>query len=177
MKLLGLVLLLSSFVLFVYSFQLWKERTAKIHLDFNSAPISSRKSNSSLTPVSLRIKSLSVNLPILSSKIVNGSWETTKTGVSYLSLSPIPGSHGNSILYGHNYPNLLGNLTHIKNGDEIEIVFSDQSVKRFKVAYFQTVTPDETHVLSSSGDARLTIYTCTGFLDLKRFVVIAVPQV
>ncbi len=126
------------------------------------------------TPTEIRIPQVSVKLPIIHSKIVNGKWEATTAGVSYLSSSPIPGEMGNSILYGHNWSNLLGPLVHVKPKDVIEIVYSDKSKKIFEVEYTVTVTPDETHILLPSKDKRITLYTCTGFLDSKRFVVVGI---
>ena len=41
------------------------------------------------------------------------------------------------------------------------------------IEYTQVVTPDQTHILAPSDDRRVTLYTCTGFLDRKRFVVTA----
>jgi len=45
----------------------------------------------------------------------------------------------------------------------------------FIVKESYSVTPDQSHILTQTADVRLTLYTCDGFLDLKRFVVIASP--
>lgn len=128
----------------------------------------------SVFPVGLKIPSLKVDLPIIPSVIKNGQWEATTTGVSYLSSSPIPGDTGNSILYGHNWPNLLGPLIHARPKDLIEIIYSDNSRQVFEIEYTVIVSPEETHVLLPSKDKRITLYTCTGFMDSKRFVVVGI---
>lgn len=46
--------------------------------------------------------SIGFDLPIVPAQIAGGKWEITKNGVSYLTTSPLPGSEGNSVLYGHN---------------------------------------------------------------------------
>lgn len=127
-------------------------------------------------PISLTIPSLGINLPIFPAKIVGNKWETTKEGLSYLSSSPLPGNLGNSVIYGHNWSNLLGNLDQVKPGDEIIITSSDTNTYRYLVHFVSVVTPDESHIYSNTPDYRLTLYTCTGFLDSKRLVLTAILE-
>lgn len=124
-------------------------------------------------PVNLRISSLDIDLPIYESEIKDKKWEVSNKGVSFLRSSVLPGDKGNSILYGHNWTNLLGNLTKIKTGEVVEIVFSDNTKKEFVVTLIQEVDPDDISILNNTNDNRITIYTCSGFLDSKRFVVVA----
>lgn len=126
-------------------------------------------------PKKITIKDLNISLPIIPAKMKKGDWETTTKGVSYLSDSPLPGERGNSILYGHNWSNILGNLTKIKKGQKIDITFNNGSTKTFKVEDISIVDWNQTYVLNQTKDTRITLYTCTGFLDRKRFVVTAVP--
>jgi LPXTG-site transpeptidase (sortase) family protein len=124
-------------------------------------------------PTNIHIQSVNISLPIIPAKIANGTWELTTQGVSYLTDSPIPGEVGNSILYGHNWNNLLGDLPKVKPGDWIDITYSDGTSRHFEIEYTITVTPDQTHILAPSKDRRITLYTCTAFLDTKRFVAVA----
>lgn len=128
-------------------------------------------------PVSIAIPSLRISLPVYPSTIENGKWQDTKDGVSFLTSSTAPGVGGNSIFYGHNWPSLLGNLTKIKPGDKIFVTLSEKGMQVYTVKYITVVTPDQTHILDTTSDSRLTLYTCTGFLDSKRFVVTAVEDV
>lgn len=124
-------------------------------------------------PEHITIKSLNINLPVTPSAIKNNVWEVSTTGASYLQSSPVPGEKGNSIIYTHNWLKLFGNLVLAKPGDEIEVTYADLSKKYFYVKQIKTVTPDETSILLSGNDIRLTLFTCTGYMDSKRFVVIA----
>lgn len=126
-----------------------------------------------ITPEAVIIPSLNINLQIFPSEIRDGKWEVTDKGISYLKTSALPGENGNSIMYGHNWTNLLGNLTRIKTGETIEVVFDDNSKKEFIVTLIQEVKPDDVSILKRTTDNRITIYTCSGFLDSKRFVVVA----
>lgn len=127
-------------------------------------------------PKRLIIKRINLDLPIFPAKIENNRWETTEKGVSHLISSPLPGEKGNSIVYGHNWSNLLGPLPEVKVNDLIEIEFADKKTKQFIVQYIVEVTPDQTHVLSPTVDHRLTLYTCSGFLDSKRLVIVATAK-
>lgn len=125
------------------------------------------------TPTYIKIEDLQISLPIVPAKVENDIWETTNTGASYLVSSPIPGNKGNSIIYGHNWANLFGNLTKAIPGQVVEIGYADGSKKRFIIEYTSVVAPVEASILESSNDKRITLYTCTGFFDSKRFVVVA----
>lgn len=135
-----------------------------------------REIHATVLPVGLTIERLGIHTAIVPSEIQNNKWEVSNEAVSYLDTSALPGQKGNSILYGHNWPELLGKLPQVKPGDEIAIFFSDKSHKTFRVENTATVTPDQVHILSPSKDIRITLYTCTGFLDTKRFVVTALLQ-
>lgn len=137
-------------------------------LAFADTKLTVETQNSKNYPNRIIVPDLSIDLPIIS--------RPTTTGVSYLSSSPLPGEVGNSILYGHNWPSLLGSLRKAKVGQVITIKFEDSSARSFKVIKTLEVTPNQSEVLDQTNDARLTIYTCSGFLDSKRFVVVAYPN-
>src|SRR5205085_1705665 len=160
------VFLLMGIFCFIFCSYLLFERLVPRNLSFNGkldSPAISAYSNKK--PVEIIIPSLSIDLPIIPSKITNNTWETTMKGVSYLTSSPIPGNKGNSILYGHNFWNLLGKLPQSKPGQEIDIVYSDRSEKKFVIQYTSVVSPNQIDILKPTQDNRITIYTCTGFLD------------
>lgn len=125
-------------------------------------------------PVGITIPSANVRLPVFPAEVKNNVWEETTAGVSYLRRSPKPGDIGNSILYGHNWPTLLGNLRTVKPGDTIQIEFDKSPAKTFIVAFVNTVSPDETYILQPTADRRITLYTCTGLFDSKRLVITAI---
>lgn len=164
---LGIVFILTS-LFFVY------QRHNPMRLAFADNSIVTTKPDTNKTlPSKIIIKRIDVDLPVESAEITENKWSDTKSGVSYLLSSPTPGSIGNSVLYGHNWPGLLGDLTRIVPGDIITIKFVDGSVRNFEVEFTTTVDPSQTGVLASSRKKQLTVYTCTGFLDSKRFVVTA----
>lgn len=149
------------------------QRYTPTRLAFDTMVFSTNASAGQVAPTSLDIPSLSLTLPVASEELQGNKWPLSDRGVVYVANTPLPGEIGNSIIYGHNWPNILGKLPKIRPGWTIEVGFSDGSRRRFIVEYTQEVTPDQTHVLAPTGDKRITLYTCSGFLDRKRFVTVA----
>src|SRR3989337_4597527 len=104
-----------------------------------TAAVSDEKTTS--VPTRVIINDLQINTPLVPASLQNNQWETTDKGASYLTSSPLPGENGNSIIYGHNWPVLFGNLIKAKPGQEVVVEYSDKSRKTFKIAYTATVTP------------------------------------
>lgn len=167
-------LLLIGFGLLVYGGVLVWQRNVPVPAV--SAWESDMAPEDSKEPTRITIPSIGIDLPIILSEIKGNVWDTTSLGVSYLISSPLPGEKGNSIMYGHNWKSLLGGLSGIKPGELITVHFGKSKSISYKVHFVSTVTPDETHVFGDVGDHRLTLYTCTGFLDSKRLVVTAIME-
>lgn len=165
-------LVILGLLFIVFSGFLFSQRYSTRTIEFENLAVNTY-ADSNVTPVRIIIPTLGIDQGIYGARITNGKWESTKQGVSYLSSSAVPGDSGNSILYGHNFPSLLGNLPKIKPGDKIEVELSNGEKKVFLVEYTSVVTPDQTHILNETKDSRITLYTCTGFLDSKRFVATA----
>lgn len=160
-------------------FWLMLERTTPRRLQFNIDDLKTEtfqsESAGSQKPVGIIIERIGVWLPVYPATITNQSWDTTTKGVSFVTHSGIPGERGNAVFYGHNWPNLLARLPQVVPGDRIAVIFPDNSQKVFEVSTTQEVTPDDSSVLAESTDPILTLYTCSGFMDSKRFVVVAKP--
>lgn len=101
------------------------------------------------------------------------SWTISQTGVSFLTSSTIPGSQGNTVIYGHNTKDILGGLWRVQNGDVVYVVMEDGNFYKYQVFATKEITPNQVEILQKTQDNRLTIYTCSGTLDTARFVVTA----
>ena len=165
--------LIGVFILSYLLYLLW-QRNIPVNTDLKN--FSSRESGELPSPIKIEIPSLEILLPITISSYTDGKWSDPGNTVAYWKDSPLPGSQGNSVFYGHNRPNVLGKIKKLSTGDKIMITFSDDSKKEFRIVQKQTVTADQTHVLGNSEDIRVTLYTCTGFLDSKRLVFTAIPE-
>lgn len=142
---------------------------------FTPLSASATPNSDSLSPISISIPDLKINAAIYPGAINNYKWDYSTQGISYLTSTPLPGSPGNSVMYGHNWPNLLGNLKKAKPGMDLSITFSDQTVKRFIIMATAVVSANQIDVINPSTDIHLTLFTCTGFLDRDRLVVTAIP--
>ncbi len=164
-----------GFICIVFASFLFWQRNNPGRVAFKSTPIIkvNKNTQSEIYPTRVVIEKIDINLPIIPAKVHGQKWETTSLGVSWLDISPIPGEKGNSILYGHNWNNLLGNLSKIEPGDKIKILYSGASEQSFIVESTAFVAPDNVLVLSQTNSKKITIYTCAGLFDEKRFVAVA----
>lgn len=152
---------------------LW-ERNDPSRLSFSSSHIVYiAPSKTRSMPVQISISPVHIHIPVFPAAIHNNTWDTTTQGASYLLSSPVPGDTGNSIIYAHNWTSLFGNLVEVKPGEKVQIKYADTTIKTFTIAYTSVVSPSEIQILAPSHDARITLYTCTGFLDSQRFVAVA----
>lgn len=176
-KVVSKLLILAGLSCIAFGFYLVYLRHSPKLLSFEGKKFTVKNIKGGNQPAKISIPSLHVNLPIVPAIADGRDWETTHLGVSYLAGSPVPGEHGNSVLYGHNWESLLSKLPQIKTGEKIEITMKSGVKKLFIVEYTAVVAPDQTYIIENTSDTRITLYTCTGFLDSKRFVVVAKPSV
>lgn len=141
-------------------------------LAFEEMP-TSNVDTESVKPVRITIPNLQIDIPTITVRLHGATWPTTDEGAAYLENTPPPGENGNSVIYGHNYHNIFGKLTKIKPGDKIIITMADGSERQFMVRLTQEVNPDQTNILRPSNKPKLTLYTCSGLFDTKRFVAVA----
>lgn len=125
-------------------------------------------------PNQLEIPSIKVDLPIVETAIQNNIWEIAQNGVSHLATSARPGENGPIILYAHNTKDRFGQLKNVKKGTSISLGTNEKTY-RYTVTKTEIVTPEQLSIFFSEKGSTLFLYTCYGFADLKRFVVIAKP--
>ena len=124
-------------------------------------------------PFKLYIPKIAKILYVSDGYVVDNRWSISETGVSYLTSSAAPGQIGNSVIYGHNRNDILGYLPKVTTGDPIFVVLANGDYVKYEVAETKVIEPTQVEILDQTHDSRLTIYTCSGFLDTARFVVVA----
>lgn len=170
---------LSIAFIIVGSAFIFEASTASLGLDIKhpfltpKAQITNNFTEPSKSPKTLFIPKLSRTLAVSDGEVINNRWSISLTGVSFLKTSVQPGSVGNSVLYGHNLDNILGDLYLVGKGDSIYVVVESGNFAKYEVVETKEVTSQSVEILNASQDSRLTLYTCSGFLDSARFVVIA----
>lgn len=123
-------------------------------------------------PTKIYIPKLQRTLDISDGYVENNRWKVATTGVSYLTTSGTIGKVGNAVIYGHNTTNILGGLWMVQTGDFVEVTDNNGKVYKYEIFERKEIKPSEVEILNQTNDARLTIYTCSGFLDSARFVIV-----
>lgn len=107
--------------------------------------------------------------------ILGDRWSISENHASFLTSSARPGEKGNIIIYGHNKRSIMGNIRAFKGKEIITLTTEDGTKREYRVTEMHEVSPTETKFLQPTEEEVLTLYTCSGFWDRKRFIVRAVP--
>ena len=143
-------------------------------LSFSQLPQSTNEQerDSNKLPQKITIPAHKIDLQIEGMEIVGGNWPVSTSSASYLLQSALPGEIGNVIIYGHNRSHLFGPLRWVQKGEEILLKNKKEEIFVYEVIETKVVSPDQIEVLLPTKEPTLTLYTCFGFLDAKRFVVV-----
>jgi LPXTG-site transpeptidase (sortase) family protein len=127
-------------------------------------------------PDKIILPDVNINAVVKEAKIENGYWQVFEDTASYGQGSASLGEKGNMVIFAHARSGLFYNLRDIKK-DDLVFVYHRKSKYTYKVKEVKSVFPNDTSVIAPTKDQRLTLYTCIGFYDEKRLVVIAMPFV
>ncbi len=166
-----ILIILGSILILVFAG--WRIYSARILSFEGNVPETVAKEG--YRPVSIKIPSVQLSLDVSEGAIVDGVWQISKSGASHLNVSANPGEGGNTVIYGHNKNSLFGPIRWLEKGAEIEL--TDENGNKFKYVVSETVevSPDKIDYVLPKNEEILTLYTCTGLFDSKRFIVIAKP--
>jgi LPXTG-site transpeptidase (sortase) family protein len=145
-------------------------QTGSIHVD----PSLMKVGNVSEEPIRIVIPSTNIDLNVIEAEVKDGYWETSETTASHGMGSANPGQNGNSVIFAHARVGLFYNLKDLKK-DDIVYVFTQKKWYPYKVTDITSVYPDQVEVIAPTKDQTLTLYTCTGYADEKRLIVVAKP--
>ena len=123
-------------------------------------------------PKRIIIPSRSIDLPVKPAKIVGETWELSDETASFGLGSALPGKAGNAVIFAHAKWKLFGPLRNIKKGEKI-YVLTGADWYLYEVKEIKTVLPNRVEVIKPTEDETLTLYTCSGFADTKRLIVVA----
>jgi LPXTG-site transpeptidase (sortase) family protein len=128
-------------------------------------------------PIEITIPKVDINLPIEETAINRGVWQISRIGASHLTISARPGEKGAIIMYSHNTNERFGPIRWLSKGDSIKLKTADNKTHTYKITQTMTVSPNQMDVFTQNKGETLILYTCDGFADLQRFVIIAKPSV
>ncbi len=143
-------------------------------LSFNQQLVAQYQKTENLPkPVQVRIgNTITVGV---TETVYTGSWTIPPTTAAHVAQSANPGQSGNIIIYGHNKPTILGKMRFLQSKELIFITTEDGSEYVYQITGTYEVDPDQTKFLEPTDTETLTIYTCSGLLDSKRFILRAKP--
>lgn len=118
-------------------------------------------------PVHIKAYSVGINVKIKPAVIIKGVWPVFTDSAGYV----INGK--NLIIYGHNTNNIFGPIRQIKEKAEIVIFDNNFNKYRYQVVNIDIVNNSNMRYIESTTDETLTLYTCAGLFDSKRFIVVA----
>jgi LPXTG-site transpeptidase (sortase) family protein len=125
-------------------------------------------------PAKIIIPSLSISIPISAAENIGGYWEVFEDQAGWGEGSGLPGEPGNQVIFAHAKEGQFLPLRGVDEGMEI-IVLTAGNWYRYQVVEISEVWPNETKVIAPTENEQLTLYTCSGFGDSKRLIVIAEP--
>lgn len=100
-----------------------------------------------------------------------GDWSVSDQGVSYWVSSSGLDEMGNVVLYGHNKAGILRDLPTLRIGDILLVEGSDTQVRRYRVSVSEEVAVDAVEWLGLTETETITVYTCSGWWNTKRWMV------
>lgn len=125
-----------------------------------------------LKPRKILVPRLGIELEVKESEVKGGYWEVFESSAGWGKGSSPPGYNGNQVIFAHAREGLFDNLDKIRIEDNV-YVFNEKEWFSYRVSEIKEVYPGETEVIQKTEDERLTLYTCSGYRDQKRLVVIA----
>jgi LPXTG-site transpeptidase (sortase) family protein len=123
-------------------------------------------------PQKVIIPSVGIDLPVREARAINGYWEVFNDSAGWGEGSGYPGQNGNQVIFAHSREGLFLPLRSIKLGDRAYILVNSKYFS-YEVRDIDEVYPGQLEVISPTDDETLTIYTCSGFADSKRLIVVA----
>lgn len=123
-------------------------------------------------PVRIIIPALGIDLPVKEAKVINGFWEVFVDSAAFGLGSAYPDEVGNEVIFAHAREGLFLPLRKAKIGQSVMVLSKDKWYS-YKIKEIKEVLPNQTEVIAPTKDTILTLYTCSGFSDNKRFIVTA----
>jgi LPXTG-site transpeptidase (sortase) family protein len=174
--------ILASFCLIIIGLALilYKPTDQITSTSFSSEPIefkgfTGQNVQDDALPKRIIIPRLNVDIEVQKSNIVGGYWEVPENSAGWGVGSGIPGQSGNQVIFAHARKGLFLPLRDIRVEDDM-YVLTPHNWHAYRVSEIKEVTPDQTQVIQPTEDQILTLYTCSGFRDEKRLIVIAKPN-
>ena len=128
---------------------------------------------SDFQPTRISIPQFKLTIPIKEATVSGNQWDIFNNEASWLKDTGNL-QIGNIIIYAHNKKFLFGRLPELPTGAVIQLE-SKAGIKEYTITETIDGTPEDIEPLLSN-ENQLTLYTCDGWWDTKRYIVIAKPS-
>jgi sortase A len=132
----------------------------------------SKRNKEELIPQRVLIPNLSLDVEVKPAKVVSGFWEVFEDKASFGLGSADPGETGNTVIFAHARKGLFLPLEKISKETKIYVLTS-KGWFSYKVSEIKKVSPNDISIIEPTQDETLTLYTCSGFADSQRLIVVA----
>jgi len=168
-------LLLTSGILLLLIYSGWRFHQIRIlsFWDKENQVVASSLERKGAVPTYIKSYPVGIDIDIKEARIEKGVWQTFENSVSHLDTSGRIGEGKNIVIYGHNKDNIFGPIRYMKEGSEIELRDENNNIFTYKVFKTDIVKPDNLEYVLPKDEEVLTLYTCIGFFDSERFIVVA----
>ncbi len=130
------------------------------------------------SPTVLSIPSLSLSLNILEGGNLGEAWTISDSNVHFDTATYEPNtSMGNTLIYGHNIPNVLRKTENLKPKDILIIKTENNLVFEYSFREFEYVVPTDTNILFYAGPSQVTLLTCNNDDSLRKLMYFDFVQV
>ncbi len=123
-------------------------------------------------PKRVLIPELSIDLAVNRAKVIRGYWEVFSNSAGWGEGSGIPGETGNQVIFAHAREGLFLPLQSIELNMKVYVLTEDKWYE-YEVTEIKEVSPSQVEVIAPTEVETLTLYTCSGFFDNKRLIVVA----
>lgn len=124
-------------------------------------------------PTEISIEKIGLNLKVVKSPLLNGTWETNQGVANYAEgTSGINGKTGNIGLFAHDRTNGFTNIKLLKTGDLV-VVKGENTKATYVVEKSSIANPSDVEVFFQTSEPKLTLITCEGAFSQQRYVIVA----
>ncbi|OGC38617.1 hypothetical protein A2V54_01925 [candidate division WWE3 bacterium RBG_19FT_COMBO_53_11] len=123
------------------------------------------------TPERIIVPSAGINLQVVDGNYdkANVSWDLSKDKAQFATVTSLPNTKaGNTVIYGHNTPEVFMKLEKLNVGDVAYLYTKEGYVFEYELKSTEKVRPTDTQILQSGDDIRLSLLTCSGLFNEKR---------
>jgi LPXTG-site transpeptidase (sortase) family protein len=133
-------------------------------------------------PVRFSIERLGIDLPVYDGTYDTStqSWTLSTDAVYFATITTRPNdARGNTLIYGHNQPKVIGYMKDIQVGDIVVVTTENNHTFRYSYTKDAVVAPDFTSVLYEDSETpQLAVMTCEGvWSETRRLMYFQLEEV